>query len=64
MVTQGQENFFFVSLFILRERERDSMQAGEGQRERLGKRERESQAGSALSAQRPIQVSNSQTMRL
>ena len=46
--------FFFLSLFILRARERKREQGREGQREREG--ERESQAGSALSVQSPMRM--------
>ena len=47
--------FIYLGLFIYFERET----AGEGQRER----ERESQAGSVLSAWSPMQGSNPQTVR-
>ena len=55
------KNFFYVSLF-LRKRERDRVQAGEGQRKRETQNPKQA-PGSELSAQSPTWGSNSRTVR-
>ena len=52
-------NYFFLSLLIY-VRETETVQVGDGQREREREGERESQAGSTLPAQSPMQPSNPQ----